>query len=160
MALLRALTVAAKYLCHLSLVLPTPCCWTVEKEPLDSSAATTESKLTECCVTSLLCLCPTCTRIIIRCVQCVGRGRGSVQLCSEPWDSAVAPADECGLPCSAFLSAFIPQALLNLSVVLIPSPFLFVLTLGLLSCGSSVATDSPDTSDCPCCVLCSLCRGW
>lgn len=71
----------------------------------------------------------------------MGRGRGSVQLCSEPWDSAVAPADECGLPCSAFLSAFIPQALLNLSVVLIPSLFLFVLTLGLLSCGSSVATD-------------------
>lgn len=92
------------------IVLPGPCSWTVGKEPLDSSAATMESKLTKCCVTSWLCLCPTCTQITTRWVQAVGRGRGSVQLCSEPWDSAVAPADECGLPCSAF----IPQALLNL----------------------------------------------
>lgn len=50
---------------------------------------------------------------------------------------------------------FIPQALLDLSVFLIPSPF-FVLALGLLIYGGSVATGSPDIPDCLCCLLCSL----
>lgn len=53
----------------LSLVLPAlpdPCSWTAERERLDSSVATMESKLTGCCVTRWRCLCPTCTPIITR----------------------------------------------------------------------------------------------